>query len=158
MHHLYSFHEQLNVSTVLIFGTNALKINKYTAVAIPSLLIRASHTCHQRSVSALVNMSTLVIMSKFTCCTTTRRISKVQRSSVRVQAHQVSLQNPQGAEHVCQMNNTQSLLDAALAAGVDVPHLCRTGTCGVCAAASLEGSVHREDFLLDDAQSEMGSR
>jgi ferredoxin len=98
----------------------------------------------------------VVIKSRIGCCTATTNTCRGRKPSVRVQAHQVAFKTPQGSEHVCKMTNTQSLLEAALAAGLDVPHLCRTGTCGVCAARALEGSVHREDFLLDDAQSEMG--
>lgn len=89
-------------------------------------------------------------------CSAARRIpSKSRASTVRVQAFQVTLRTP-GGDRVCQMDNQQSLLEGALAAGVDVPHLCKTGSCGVCAARVLEGSVLRDDFLLDDDQADMG--
>jgi ferredoxin len=44
----------------------------------------------------------------------------------------------------------------ALAAGAEVPHLCRTGTCGACASRLVSGDVERTDFLLDDEQKEAG--
>lgn len=44
----------------------------------------------------------------------------------------------------------------ALAAGVEVPNLCRTGTCGACASRLVSGDVQRDDFLLDDQQKEAG--
>ena len=34
----------------------------------------------------------------------------------------------------------RSLLDAALEQGVDLPHGCRSGTCGACAVEILEGT------------------
>ncbi len=36
----------------------------------------------------------------------------------------------------------QSLLDAAVAAGLRLPHSCRSGNCGACRARLLRGSVH----------------
>lgn len=47
-------------------------------------------------------------------------------------------------------------LQGALAAGVEVPNLCRTGTCGACASRLVSGTVERSDFLLDDEQKEAG--
>lgn len=47
-------------------------------------------------------------------------------------------------------------VQGALAAGVEVPNLCRTGTCGACASRLLSGDVERTDFLLDDQQKEAG--
>ncbi len=35
----------------------------------------------------------------------------------------------------------QTLLDAALAAGLDVPHRCKSGNCGACRARLIEGEV-----------------
>ncbi|MBC7951466.1 MAG: 2Fe-2S iron-sulfur cluster binding domain-containing protein [Rhodospirillaceae bacterium] len=35
----------------------------------------------------------------------------------------------------------QSLLDAALAAGIPWPHRCKVGSCGVCRCKVVEGSV-----------------
>jgi len=36
----------------------------------------------------------------------------------------------------------QTLLDAALQAGVDLPHQCRVGACGSCLVEVLEGRFH----------------
>ena len=36
----------------------------------------------------------------------------------------------------------QALLDAAGAAGLDLPHGCRSGTCGACAVEILQGAEH----------------
>lgn len=75
--------------------------------------------------------------------------------SCRVATHNVTFKTPSGEKSVqCQAD--KNLLEAALAAGVDTPHLCKTGSCGVCAARVLSGNVERADFLLDDDQREYG--
>ncbi|GAA1391112.1 PDR/VanB family oxidoreductase [Pseudonocardia kongjuensis] len=44
-----------------------------------------------------------------------------------------------------------SLLDALLAAGVPVAHLCRQGVCGECRVPVLGGTpLHRDEFLAED--------
>ncbi len=39
----------------------------------------------------------------------------------------------------------QTLLDAAEASGVELPHQCRTGSCGACIAKLLAGAVDMPD-------------
>ncbi len=48
----------------------------------------------------------------------------------------------------------QSLLDALVAAGIDVPGHCRRGECGVCAVQVLEvdGEIDHRDVFLSDAE------
>lgn len=80
-----------------------------------------------------------------------------RRPSVRVAAHTVTLQHPSGSSSKFTCENGRTLLEAALAAGVsEVKYLCRTGTCGVCAARVLAGDVTRDDLLLDDDQAGAG--
>ncbi|TDP61848.1 2Fe-2S iron-sulfur cluster-binding protein [Roseateles toxinivorans] len=43
---------------------------------------------------------------------------------------------------------TQSLLDALLEAGIDVPHSCRMGICGTCETVVLDGVPDHRDQLL----------
>lgn len=54
------------------------------------------------------------------------------------------------------MHAMLSGLQGALAAGVEVPNLCRTGTCGACASRLVSGDVDRMDFMLDDQQKDAG--
>ncbi|MET0543787.1 MAG: iron-sulfur cluster-binding domain-containing protein [Variovorax sp.] len=48
-----------------------------------------------------------------------------------------------GNEHACTWTGTGTLLDAALAAGIDAPFSCREGHCGACKARLVEGEVER---------------
>ncbi|MFG1350289.1 PDR/VanB family oxidoreductase [Xanthobacter autotrophicus] len=46
------------------------------------------------------------------------------------------------------VGETQTLLEAIEAAGIDAPCLCRGGACGECMTSVIEGEVnHRDDFL-----------
>ncbi|MEE2061685.1 PDR/VanB family oxidoreductase [Rhodococcus artemisiae] len=49
----------------------------------------------------------------------------------------------------------ETLLDAVLRSGIDVPFSCREGTCGTCETAVLEGIPdHRDSVLTEDEQAE----
>lgn len=49
----------------------------------------------------------------------------------------------------------ETLLDAVLRSGVDVPFSCREGTCGTCETAVLEGVPdHRDSVLTEEEQAE----
>ncbi|OAH26210.1 hypothetical protein AX289_21915 [Methylorubrum populi] len=57
------------------------------------------------------------------------------------------------------VRHRQTILDAALAAGIDYPHACRTGTCGACKARLVSGTVdHRayDPSTLTAAEKEDG--
>lgn len=76
-------------------------------------------------------------------------------SALRVQAFQVTMQTPSGCRKF-EQSADKNLLEGALAAGIEVPNLCGTGTCGACASRLVSGDVERSDFLLDDQQKEAG--
>jgi ring-1,2-phenylacetyl-CoA epoxidase subunit PaaE len=49
------------------------------------------------------------------------------------------------------------MLDAASAAGLEVPYSCTSGVCGTCRARVLEGEVRMErNFALDKSEVERG--
>jgi ring-1,2-phenylacetyl-CoA epoxidase subunit PaaE len=52
---------------------------------------------------------------------------------------------------------TPSILDAAAAAGIDVPYSCKSGVCATCRAKLLEGRVRLDrNFALDQAELDAG--
>ncbi len=53
-------------------------------------------------------------------------------------AHLIAIR---GTTHVLSVQEDQTILDAALSAGVDFPHGCRSGRCGACKTRLLEGEV-----------------
>ncbi|AZG45984.1 3-ketosteroid-9-alpha-monooxygenase, ferredoxin reductase component [Gordonia insulae] len=56
-----------------------------------------------------------------------------------------------GASHTISWPRSQSLLEAMLARGLDVPFSCREGRCGTCAAVVVEGEVGMTDTGVLDA-------
>jgi 3-ketosteroid 9alpha-monooxygenase subunit B len=55
-----------------------------------------------------------------------------------------------GAIHAITCAGNETLLDAALRAGLDVPNACRAGICASCMCQVVEGSVHlRHNEVLD---------
>lgn len=60
-------------------------------------------------------------------------------------------------EHIFNMKRDQTILDAALAAGIDPPYSCRGGVCSTCLALCQEGSTAMEkNAILVDSEIEEG--
>ena len=55
--------------------------------------------------------------------------------------------NHQGQVHTIQVAPTQSILDAATSAGIDLPYSCSAGVCTTCAAQILSGEVEQSDGM-----------
>lgn len=55
--------------------------------------------------------------------------------------------NFQGTVHSVQVADDQTILDAAHAAGVDLPTSCGAGVCTTCAALITEGTVSQTDGM-----------
>ena len=53
----------------------------------------------------------------------------------------------QGTVHTIQVPADQNVLDAAQAAGLELPTSCNSGVCTTCAALITEGSVNQEDGM-----------
>lgn len=55
-----------------------------------------------------------------------------------------------GRVHTLDVAGTETLLDAALKAGIEAPHSCRAGMCASCMCQVVEGGVHlRHNEVLD---------
>lgn len=55
--------------------------------------------------------------------------------------------NHQGKTHTIQVASSQSILDAAVDAGIDLPYSCSAGVCTTCAAQILSGEVEQSDGM-----------
>ncbi len=55
-----------------------------------------------------------------------------------------------GKNHSLQMSHDEHVLDAALAAGLDLPYSCKAGVCCTCRAKVTDGTVHMDkNFTLE---------
>ena len=55
--------------------------------------------------------------------------------------------NHQGKTQTIEVAESQSILDAALSAGIDLPYSCSAGVCTTCAAQILSGEVEQSEGM-----------
>jgi CDP-4-dehydro-6-deoxyglucose reductase/ferredoxin-NAD(P)+ reductase (naphthalene dioxygenase ferredoxin-specific) len=71
-------------------------------------------------------------------------------------AHVISIH---GTNRVIRVQADQTILDAAIASGIDYPHGCRSGRCGACKTRLVEGDVEmlaHTPFALSEAERQDG--
>lgn len=61
--------------------------------------------------------------------------------------HEVTLILPDGREVALTVGEDETILDAALAAGIDLPYMCAQGWCTRCAAKLIRGRVEHPTAL-----------
>lgn len=60
-------------------------------------------------------------------------------------AFRVTFRLPDGTEHTVNVRSDEHVLDAGLAAGLDLPYSCLQGWCLTCAARLLRGEMDQSD-------------
>ena len=55
--------------------------------------------------------------------------------------------NHQGQTHTIEVSESQSILDAAKDAGIDLPYSCSAGVCTTCAAQIISGEVEQSEGM-----------
>ncbi|WP_328622147.1 2Fe-2S iron-sulfur cluster-binding protein [Streptomyces sp. NBC_00354] len=70
-------------------------------------------------------------------------------------SHEVTLID-RGAKNTLMVSGAETVLDAGLRAGIDLPYSCREGICGTCRAKSSGGPVRLEGCDLEASEIEAG--
>ncbi|KAI8472129.1 MAG: 2Fe-2S ferredoxin-type domain-containing protein [Monoraphidium minutum] len=85
-----------------------------------------------------------------------RAAAAAPRTAVRAR-YTVTLQLPDGAQKSFECAPDQLILEAAEANGIELPFMCRTGTCCTCAGKRVEGElVEPDQGLLSPEFEQMG--
>ncbi|CAM9819458.1 unnamed protein product, partial [Discosporangium mesarthrocarpum] len=61
-----------------------------------------------------------------------------------------------GATHEVTCDSSTTVLEAAMDAGLDLPHSCMSGSCLTCPAKLVSGSVDQSDGILEEEQTAQG--
>ena len=69
--------------------------------------------------------------------------------------HKVCIKH-EGVNNFLEVNESESILDAALDAGIRLPHDCKMGVCLRCSAKVTSGQVDQTGTTLDDSVIEQG--
>ncbi|KAG5184857.1 2Fe-2S ferredoxin-type domain-containing protein [Tribonema minus] len=84
-----------------------------------------------------------------------RQTNSVARRPRGLYMHQVTIEVA-GKSHTLEVDEKTSVLEAALDAGIELPHDCKLGVCLTCPSKIVSGEVDQDGTTLDDSVVEQG--
>ncbi|KAJ1442026.1 2Fe-2S ferredoxin-type domain-containing protein [Ochromonadaceae sp. CCMP2298] len=76
-------------------------------------------------------------------------------SALSAVKHKVTVLH-EGSETILEVSENTSILEAALDAGIKLPHDCKLGVCLTCPSKIISGQVDQDGSTLDDSVMEAG--
>eukprot|EP00475_Leptophrys_vorax_P040213 TRINITY_DN74228_c0_g1_i2.p1 TRINITY_DN74228_c0_g1~~TRINITY_DN74228_c0_g1_i2.p1 ORF type:complete len:159 (+),score=1.68 TRINITY_DN74228_c0_g1_i2:310-786(+) len=84
-----------------------------------------------------------------------RAVLRSSQKSLVVFAHKVEIEH-NGETRILEIPEDETILSAAIDAGMDLPHDCKLGVCMTCPAKLVSGVVDQSDGMLSDDVMEAG--
>ncbi|XWS71466.1 hypothetical protein CRYUN_Cryun03dG0140200 [Craigia yunnanensis] len=124
-----------------------------TVSLTPPYIVKAA--IPNRFTSAIVKAPTSLGSVKSISISFGLKCSANYRTSMAV--YKIKLVGPKGEVSEFEAPDDKYILEAAEEAGVELPYCCRAGSCSICAAKMVSGSVSQSDGIyLDEEQIKKG--